>query len=57
VNSEEAQVLESAALWAQAMEALVQTEKPRDEESLMKELERAQFALLKAVLIWQIRSH
>jgi hypothetical protein len=56
VKPEEAQVLEAAAAWARAMEALTQTEPPRDEEGLEKELERTQFALFKAVLIWQLRS-
>ena len=38
------------------MEALAQSEPTGDGQRLEKELERAQFALLKAVLIWQLRS-
>jgi hypothetical protein len=56
LKPEEAKVLEAAAVWARAMEALTQTRPPRDEEKLMADLERAQFALLKAVLVWQLRS-
>ena len=56
VRPEESSVLEAAAEWARTMEALVQAELPDDEERLMKELERTQRALLKAVLIWQLRS-
>jgi len=56
VKPEEARVLESAAAWAQAMEAMAQAEEPCEEGRIVEEFERAQYALLKAVLIWQLRS-
>ncbi len=56
VKAEEARVLESAAAWAQAMEAMAQAEEDCDETELVERIERAQFALLKAVLIWRLRS-
>ena len=56
VSPEEARVLESAAAWAQAMEAMAQAEEPCNEGRLVEEFEAAQYALLKAVLIWQLRS-
>ncbi len=56
VKIDETRVLESAAAWAQAMEAMAQAEEPCDEAELAEEFERAQYALLKAVLIWRLRS-
>ena len=38
------------------MEAMAQAEEPRNEGRLVEEFEAAQYALLKAVLIWQLRS-